>query len=241
MPSRAAEIPAEHECLCQACGYSLYSLPPDARCPECGATEQVPRVPPDWERHDLTGPARLFRTTRAVLLAPDKFFQRLPTRSPRDGSLVFCTLHLWFSSYLLGLAVAGHLMVQIGTSSGSAAATFAVIAVGSALSMPLAILVAFVRWMVAILTGVEARYFGWRLPRNAIRRALDYHAATLTPTALGAAAIVATYHVLLMNDPSRARHETLYTYALSAYVVLAGLYLFWSYWQAMKNIRYANT
>src|SRR5256885_14803523 len=113
----ASTIPAEHDILCEGCGYTLNGLPEDSRCPECGKpiAESVghPRGPPAWERRgENASPAASFavfvRTSADVLFHPTRFYQTLATR--RDDRAAHRFAQIWWAitAIFFGLAAYGH-------------------------------------------------------------------------------------------------------------------------------------
>jgi hypothetical protein len=69
---------------------------------------------------------------------------------------------------------------------------------------------------------------------------MHYHAAHYLPVALVAFATVAGYRLALLRGWASAESGVTYLYVLSAEVVLAAIYLFKTYWTAMRNLMYAN-
>jgi hypothetical protein len=93
----------------------------------------------------------------------------------------------------------------------------------------------------AALTTYEATLRGIRLPLPVVRRGLDYHAAHLLPVAVVTSATVLGYFAFTIIAPSTAPlYGTIYLYVLCGEAVLAAVYLFKTYWIAMRNLMYAN-
>jgi len=88
---------------------------------------------------------------------------------------------------------------------------------------------------------MEASYRGYRLPLPIVLRGMYYHSAHLLPVGLVAAGTVLGYrwalaHALL-DGGATARP---YLFVLCIEVVLGAVYLFETYWIAMRNMMYAN-
>ena len=94
--------------------------------------------------------------------------------------------------------------------------------------------------VAARLTTWEATYRGYRLPVDVVLRGLDYHAAHYLPVAVIALATVFGYRVALGHSQLLVTWGTTYLYTLCVEVVVAALYLFWTYWIAMRNTMYAS-
>jgi hypothetical protein len=90
------------------------------------------------------------------------------------------------------------------------------------------------------LTAWEAAYRGYRLPLNVVMRGMYYHAAHYLPVGIIAAATVIVAHYLI--DPRTVTESILkrYLYVISGEIILAAVYLFQTYWIAMRNMMYAN-
>ncbi len=238
MPRIAPVIPAETDLLCEACGYTLNGLPADSRCPECGRAiaESLPshRGPSAWESRSA-----FLTTTRQVLFQPTRFFRSLTPRAPIKPAMAFARIHWFSSAMLMGLAAYGHMAWQYQW----------LIPANRHLEMiPLLIVAIYLAQeittrLAARLTAWEAGYRGLRLPRPVVLRALAYHAAHYPPVALIVAATVAL-HLYLLFSPFLAdlpaNLSLIYLYCLSAEVIAGAVYLFWTYWIAMRNLMYAN-
>lgn len=240
-------MPREGELLCEHCGYGLTGVADDGRCPECGgevadSTTADGRVLPAWEMPGGGSvSARLAKTTWAVLARPGRFFRTLRTRVERDGSRSFAFVQHWAAGYLFALAASVHLIFVVGGRWDLTSATFMGLLGGTAMTPVAFGLIWGTRALAGRLTTLEAKYHGLRMPTGAVSRALNYHSAALLPVAVGTVGLVAGYRVLLATDVlDRGRSELAYLYVLCAWVVVAAGYLFWSYWQAMKNVMYAN-
>ena len=245
--ARVVTIPAASDLLCEGCGYVLNGLPGDARCPECGkpATESAPelRQPPAWERPAPRRGGRAFRfldTTLAVLFRPTHFFRSLPPESDTNKAAQFARIHYGLASLLLGAAALTHFdwFITLGGSRQfqiarqlpllllSWAAAYAVLRVTIRLA--------------AGLTSWEAAYRGYRLPLPVVRRGLHYHSAHYLPVGVTALATVLGYQFLLARYDLSPYSGTTYLYVLSGEVVFFAVYLFLTYWAAMRNLMYAN-
>lgn len=243
--ARVVTIPAATDLLCEGCGYVLNGLPPDARCPECGrpAAESLAnlRQPPPWEQPDRRRrPGTLLDTTAAVLFRPTRFFRGLPPQGRGNASLRFAQVHYTIASVLLGTAALAHFHWFL-TLGGRR--PFQVVR-----QLPLLLLcwlAAYVFLLVmtrlaAGLTSWEAAYRGYRLPLPVVRRALHYHSAHYLPVGLAASGTVLGYQAMLSYIDLGPNSATTYLYVLSGEVVFFALYLFKTYWTAMRNLMYAN-
>jgi hypothetical protein len=241
MTHAPATVPDESHWLCEGCGYVLDGLPADSRCPECGKPTRESagelRTPPLWERPRDAGLFRRFAiTTAQVILHPSGFYRSLSTRGSRAESAAFARIHWMIASILFGIAAWLHFD---WSSPGSANAIGAVWPWWTAVILAIAAYI-FLTWTLALaarLTTWEATYRGYRLPLGVVKRGLDYHAAHYLPVAIVAAATVAAYRAILVRHPEWVMQ---YVYVLSVEVVVAALYLFLTYWKAMRNMMYAS-
>ena len=243
--ARVVTIPAASDLLCEGCGYVLNGLPADARCPECGkpAAESVAQVrqPPAWEQPDRRGTLRPFLdTTAAVWFRPTRFFRSLPPNPNGNAALRFAQVHYAVASALLGTAALAHFDWFITLGGGR---QFHV-----ARQLPLLLLCwlaayVFLRLMTRLAAGLtswEAAYRGYRLPLPVVLRGLHYHSAHYLPVGLAAAGTVLGYQLLLRLTEVGSNSPTIYLYVLSGEVVFFAIYLFKTYWTAMRNLMYAN-
>lgn len=246
--TRVASIPAETDVLCEACGYVLNGLPPESNCPECGRpaadSSATLRQPSPWEqaiekRSGLKGLAAGFiRTTLVCIFRPTRFFRHLSV-TPHKASRQFAVIHWLTTSALFGAALAIHLDWSgtiLPSDNPLPRWLTAVLLVAFAFVCTIGL-----NWIAARLTAWEAAYRGYRLPLPVVRRGLDYHTPHYLPVAVVVAAVVVAYHFLVRRWPIAANLQaTTYLYVLSAVIVLGALYLFKTYWTAMRNLMYAN-
>ena len=243
--ARVVTIPAPADLLCEGCGYVLNGLPDDARCPECGkpAAESAAtlRQSPAWERPGgRSGLLTFLDTTAAVLFRPRRFFRSLPPRAHTASALRFAQLHYAVASVLLGTAALAHLdwFLTLGGSR-----QFHLVRQVPLLLLCWAAAYAFLRIITRLAAGLtswEAAYRGYRLPLPVVRRGLHYHSAHYLPVALTAAATVLGYQLMLRTMEVSPDSPATYLYVLSGEVVFFAIYLFKTYWTAMRNLMYAN-
>lgn len=226
----------------------LNGLPEDSRCPECGkpAAESAAtlRQSPAWEASDRGRLRAFWRTTADCIFRPTRFFRSLSVRPANAASRRFARIHWLAAAVLFGTAGWFHAngFGGLGISFNSATADTVV----SWLAWPVLIIVTYLflfglNSLAARLTTFEATHRGLRLPRPVVLRAMHYHAAHYLPVGLLAAASVIGFRILLATAPSWAgRHEIIYLYVICGEVVVAAVYLFKTYWIAMRNLMYAN-
>lgn len=248
MTAYMTSIPAETDVLCEGCGYTLNGLPGGAKCPECGkpTAESSPalRRPATWERHGTRfgGIFQFIRTTLEVLFRPTAFYRTLATRESRKRSRQFALVHWTVVSFLFALAAYFHLKWFLETNAlplGAEKLDKPVAAVFCLTVITCLFLLGITR-LAATLTTWEAGYRGLRLPLPVVLRGLDYHAAHYLPVGIVAAGTVVGYHLLRYRHLVSSLSETRYLYILCAEVVVAAVYLFWTYWIGMRNMMYAN-
>lgn len=247
MPLVADNLPAETDLLCEQCGYRINGLPDDGNCPECGtpvaeSTTGSPRRPPAWEDAQAGSVARRWRLTfLSALLAPSHFFRHLQTRRHDPRSRSFALTHWAASALLLGLATLlhgewslGHYLLGRPWSAGTRLGVFL-----AAAALALALFIALSR-LAALFTFWEARYWGYRLPRPVVLRALHYHSVHFVPVSVVAVLTTLGWRVGLSRGWFASDHAEFYLYALCGMVVLSAGYVFAIYVVAMRRMMYAN-
>ena len=214
-------------------------------CPECGKpiceSSADLRVSPLWERSgDVGWLKRFVITTLQLLFAPTRFYRSLATRDSRRHSAIFAIIHIGIASVYLGVAAWIHLdWTRMGSQRniGAQVPWRMAIALGGLCFIFLEVTTV----IAARLTTWEAHYRGIRLPLNVVRRGLDYHAAHYLPVALLAAATVLGFRIFLLRNPAFGATWWLnYLYVICAEVIICALYLFRTYWIAMRNMMYAS-
>jgi hypothetical protein len=246
MAKTAADVPADDAILCEGCGYTLDGLPLTSNCPECGkpiaeSAGDEHRRPPAWEATNGSPLARFWRSSGAIIFRPSHFFRTSTARGPLRDPWRFALLHWAMAAILFGCAGALHWWWY---------AKFIYFGVYPPLPLviaALAILTFFTLWILtrlaASLTTWEARYRGYRLPRSVVLRGLYYHAAHYLPVALAALATTLTNALLWRRhvlNLVKFNYANAYLWCLSLEVVGLAVYLFWTYWAAMRNMMYAN-
>jgi hypothetical protein len=249
----APEVPNDSDLLCEDCGYILNGLPDDGRCPECGkpvaeSTADNPRRSP---------PAKIFFLWTAwhVLFRPTQFYQTLVTRGSVKPARNFAWIFYFLTTGLTLMALGKHIQWMEGTNQLTALnkwlyrdldadtrwrTILAFMIVYAALPIVLFVAIEFVTRLAAKLTAWEAAYRGLRMPYVAVLRALYFHAVHYVPAILFLYMTIYGYQLALQHGWLSPDTGVLYLYTLSGEVILAAIYLFVTYWIAMKNIMYAN-
>jgi hypothetical protein len=245
MPTRA---PEETDILCESCGYMLNGLPPSGKCPECGSpidlsiSERL-RQPPLWENIGSFRSTTLafLRTSSQIIFQPTHFFRTSTTRGPLSPARHFAQIHWVISSLLIGLAAWDHWkwfetkVIYKDPSPLLRCVMF--------LALPVITFIALAGTihLAARLTTWEGTYRGYRLPRLVVLRVLYYHAAHIFLVAL-LALITCVGYISFLRDRliSPWMGDLAYLWTLCGEVIVAAVYLFYTYWIGMKNSMYAN-
>ncbi len=227
------------ELLCETCGYGLTGLGSDSNCPECGTPARLSdpshRGRPAWEKPGA-GFSSFITTSAEVLFHTQRFYRKIATRLPRARSYWFAQVHWIIASLLMGIGVYIHartfrLLPRTSNLDVVLANPFSGIILFSAAVL---LSVEGITLIAARLSAWEATYRSMRLPLNVVSRGMDYHAAHYLPVALiTSATMVGSAALPFVSD-------TLYIYLLCGEVVVGAVYLFWTYWIAMRNMMYAN-
>lgn len=237
----AADVPAENSILCEYCGYTLDGLPIDGNCPECGkpvalSTTEDGRQPAEFDRPGKGRWLRFLRTAAGVTFRPSHFFRHTTARDEGSAAFTFAMVFWIVSAALFGAAAYLH-SSWYATMTGW---TF----VRWPFLIALIVATFFGLWgitnLASRLTVWEARYRGYRLPRSVVLRGLYYHAAHYLPVGLVAFLTTAGYLFCYRRNLLGPTTADRYLIALSVEVVVAAMYLFWTYWAAMRNMMYAN-
>ena len=234
--------------VCERCGYRLDGLGDGDRCPECGkpVAESTVASGRDLSPYERRASAFAFwQTTAAVILSPQGFYRRLRTRvgTPQDRrASQFRDGHLILASLLSATAAVGHYTLVLPVGRGLATASPLLFGLGYLAALASALLVVYGGWWLAArLTAWEADYRGMRLPRRTARRVMCYHAAQATVAAAGVLAVVAGYRTLLAAGAvDGAATLTGYLLVLAGAATVAAVYLFVTYWGAMRSVLRAN-
>lgn len=228
--------------FCESCGYRLDGLSPKGRCPECGTAIvdsltgrelTVWEVEPTWRS--------FVKTVTAVVRGPTGFFRSLRTvvddeharqsRRFQWRCLLICTA-LGFVAVYLHQSLFGKLIhIEFpGPEMESVVLALAGLAVAGL----------FIK-VVEALSVWEANFRGMRLEEDAARRALQYHTACLLPVALLFTLLTVATTIASLAGAEAYLLVTPYIAGLCGLVVGGGIYLFATYWIAMRNMLHANS
>jgi hypothetical protein len=221
--------PAEHDLLCEGCGYTLSGLPDDSNCPECGkpiaeSTGVGRREPPAWETATRARAGAFFTTSAHVLFRPTHFYRTLATRRDARRARTFAHIHWAVVSVLFGVAASVHLFLflrayPIAQVPIPFLVEMALVTVLLAAAAYLSI--AGTTWLAAALSAWEGAYRGLRLPRPVVLRGLYYHAAHYLPVAIVAVMTVVGFQVLDDTGILPVDAPVKYLYVLCAEVLFA--------------------
>lgn len=232
---RAVNVAAEADLLCENCGYVLNGLPADGNCPECGAPIAVSaasvRLPSQWEQ--LRSASAFLSTTISTIFHPARFFRTFATRGPLGPSAAFEGIHLFAAGVLLTPPVLAQLHPFFFSGNQWRPNTTVLLVAWIIAGMVIGGVLRLLSRLAARLTTWEARHRGLRMPRHVVVKAMHYH----SPHFVVVAAIVAGTLVCFVTVDGS---YLLYLYVLSGEVVVGSIYLFWTYWIAMRNVMYAN-
>ena len=239
MPRVAPNVPSETDLLCEACGYMLNGLPPGGNCPECGTPIEssiapIVRQPSAWERDRA-----FLATTAEVIFHPSRFFRQTTTRGDLAAALRFGDIHTALASALFAAAAMLHTQI-LDFDTSPRTLTIDLLGWLFLTTATMAAMTLLTRF-AARLTNWEATYRGYRLPLPVVRRGLAFHAAHYLPVALIALATTAAYQIALnLHQNYWLIHWKIYLGTLCTEVVLGAMYLFNTYWIAMRKMMYAN-
>ena len=237
-------IPAPGDLLCESCGYVLNGLPDDGQCPECGkpvadSTVASPRRPSAWEAGRDRAVGRFQFTALSVLRAPRRFFRTLTAHgdTARSGRFGFiAVLPAWFFNTKTVLM---HCVIMTITFNFFTRAQLVLLLP----VVPILVAAAWAAMYLAVvrLTTIESRFWGMRLPKDVVRRALHYDAVHVSAASLLPWAVSLFYLCLVIsNDVAAQRYASTYLYTLSGAVVAVAVYLFSIYAASMRSLMYAN-
>lgn len=245
--------PAEGDLLCESCGYILNGLDASARdghCPECGeplATSVDPSLRRPAPIETAWTAANFWRTTFSVLLRKRKFFRETLTRTGETPSVRrFGFVHRAIAGSLFGLAAGAHLAYTADAQNWTTQPRWSTrdfVLIGGFTLVLVALSIALLHGVTRLavwMTEKESRWWGMRLPRAVLVRAMDFHAANYLPVGIMAIVITGGFRLLVESGVLTLGDAVPYLVLLSAAVVVGAFWLFESFVIAMRRIRYAN-
>jgi hypothetical protein len=225
--------------LCESCGYRLNGLPDAGNCPECGkpvaeSTNRSPRHPPAWETTSRQRASTIF----ASLFSPRRFFSTLELHADTARSRRFAIL-------CLGVATLMNTKTILYHYANTTLLTISPPWLPPVWFAPVLPVLVGLFWyvnleLVAYLSAAEGRYWGLRLPRGIVRRVLHYWTVHAAAASIVISFVPLAYLLMLVANPRAGLYFAEYLYVLSGAVVVAAMYLFRTYWIAMKSIMYGN-
>lgn len=221
----------------------LTGLPEEGVCPQCGSpvelsTRHSGRQQTDWE--DSPSMGNFFSVCSAVLLTPWRFFQQLSTTGDVASQDSFIFMVRLVSIVPLACAVSIHLSWVDSIRTDPWFGGLGLLEMIPLFALGIYFLHKGLTVVAAWLTVWEASFLGMRLPYAVVMRTLAYHATTFLPTSLFFSATIIGYHVLVHMGVLTLATAPTYLYVLAAEVVIAAVYLFYTYWLAMWSVRFAN-
>ena len=243
MPRVAPVVPAETDILCEKCGYTLNGLPESGNCPECGqpiaaSTNESLREPATWEVNHTW--QSFIATTISVLFRPTQFFRTVTTRTDIPPAKQFAEWHWVLASLLFASTAYFHADWYIVFSGWVRITPITRFMMWFSLFVGTFLTFVFITKLAARLTNWEATYRGLRMPLVPVLRGMYYHSAHYLPVAFIALVTVVGFTKLYNAGFLPATSATTYLYVLCIEVVLGAVYLFHTYWIAMRNMMYAN-
>jgi hypothetical protein len=226
----------------------LNGLPGSGNCPECGSpidlsvSERI-RTPPPWEDQDSGRSLwdRFFRTSVRIIFRPKRFFRNMTSRGQVQPAMNFARIHLAITALLLGTAGWLHwVWFEHDIVSFSPPPTWLADLALPGLWIAVYFAMSLLIRVATRLTAWEAAYRGYRLPHRVVLRALYFHTAHFLPVALAALLTVGGFTFLRSRGVFQLTSDTTYLYVLSGQVIVSAIYLFDTYWIAMRNLMYAN-